>query len=124
MIAGMKRYAANCEAKGNTGGEFVMHASRFFGASLQFELSWDIAASDSHSQSVQNSSALNTRAPVQSAPISSGSDVVRASARERAPALRVIATHNRTIQSLFDSKERENCALHTEIRRSRRLFCL
>ncbi|SIO39244.1 hypothetical protein SAMN05444172_1570 [Burkholderia sp. GAS332] len=44
MIAGVKRYAAHCEAKGNTGGEFVMHASRFFSASLQFELSWDIPA--------------------------------------------------------------------------------
>jgi hypothetical protein len=42
MVAGVKRYAAHCEAKGNTGGEFVMHASRFFGVSLQFELSWDI----------------------------------------------------------------------------------
>ncbi|QIE23541.1 hypothetical protein SBC1_14280 [Caballeronia sp. SBC1] len=50
MIAGVKRYAAHCEAKGNTGGEFVMHASRFFGASLQFEMSWDIPTATARPQ--------------------------------------------------------------------------
>ena len=41
MIAGVKRYAAYCEAKGNIGTEFVKQASSFFGPSLHFEESWE-----------------------------------------------------------------------------------
>jgi hypothetical protein len=58
MIAGVKRYAAHCEAKGNAGGEFVMHASRFFGASLQFGLSWDIPAAVAGSKGMTKAEAI------------------------------------------------------------------
>ncbi len=44
MIAGVKRYAAFCEAKGNIGTEFVKQAATFFGPSLHFEEVWDLPA--------------------------------------------------------------------------------
>ncbi|HET7552168.1 MAG TPA: hypothetical protein VFK04_12830 [Gemmatimonadaceae bacterium] len=40
MLAGMRRYAAFCEATGKVGTEWVMQAARFFGPGLHFEQPW------------------------------------------------------------------------------------
>ncbi|WP_053064104.1 hypothetical protein [Caballeronia mineralivorans] len=42
MIAGVKRYATFCMAKGNVGTEYVKQASTFFGTSLHFEEAWTL----------------------------------------------------------------------------------
>ena len=42
MIAGVMRYAKYCEAKGNTGSQFVKRAETFFGPDLHFESEWAI----------------------------------------------------------------------------------
>lgn len=44
MMAGVARYAAYCQAKGNTGTEYVMQAQRFFGKGREFEGEWTAAA--------------------------------------------------------------------------------
>jgi hypothetical protein len=50
MIAGVKRYSAFCEAKGNVGTEYVKQASTFFGPSLHFEEEWMIPATTASAQ--------------------------------------------------------------------------
>lgn len=44
MLAGVARYAAYCQAKGNTGTEYVMQAQRFFGKGREFDNEWTAAA--------------------------------------------------------------------------------
>lgn len=44
MMAGVARYAAYCQAKGNTGTEYVMQAQRFFGKGREFDNEWTAAA--------------------------------------------------------------------------------
>lgn len=43
MMAGVARYAAYCQAKGNTGTEYVMQAQRFFGKGREFDNEWTAA---------------------------------------------------------------------------------
>lgn len=42
MMAGVMRYAAFCQAKGNTGTSYVMQAVRFFGTERAFENDWKV----------------------------------------------------------------------------------
>jgi hypothetical protein len=44
MMAGVARYAAYCQSKGNTGTEYVMQAQRFFGKGREFENEWTAIA--------------------------------------------------------------------------------
>ncbi|MFX1716720.1 DUF1376 domain-containing protein [Paraburkholderia sp. A1RO-5L] len=50
MLAGVKRYAAYCEAKGNIGTEYVKQAATFFGPSKHFDEAWDIPAQQQRTQ--------------------------------------------------------------------------
>ena len=43
MLAGVKRYAAYCDAKDITGTQWVMQAQRFFGKDREFENDWSVA---------------------------------------------------------------------------------
>jgi hypothetical protein len=43
MLAGVKRYAAYCDAKDATGTQWVMQAQRFFGKDREFENDWSVA---------------------------------------------------------------------------------
>lgn len=43
MLAGVKRYAAYCDAKDTTGTQWVMQAQRFFGKDREFENDWSVA---------------------------------------------------------------------------------
>ncbi|MBB5543314.1 hypothetical protein A8H39_10980 [Paraburkholderia fungorum] len=47
MIAGVVRYAKYCDAKGNTGSQYVKRAETFLGPDLHFELEWAITAQTS-----------------------------------------------------------------------------
>lgn len=47
MIAGVMRYAKYCEAKGNTGSQYVKRAETFFGPDLHFEQEWAITSQTS-----------------------------------------------------------------------------
>ena len=41
MLEGTARYRRYCDAQGATGTQFVMQASRFFGASRHYAESWE-----------------------------------------------------------------------------------
>ncbi len=47
MAQGLARYAAFCQAKGQTGTGFVMQAQRFFGTSLEFLNDWEVSTTSS-----------------------------------------------------------------------------
>ncbi|WP_236616731.1 helix-turn-helix domain-containing protein [Dickeya dadantii] len=43
LLAGTRRYAAFCAAKGQVGTPYVMQAQRFYGTSREFENSWEVS---------------------------------------------------------------------------------
>ncbi|HBE9089084.1 TPA: replication protein [Serratia fonticola] len=45
MLAGLRRYAQFCKAKGQVGTSFVMQGARFFGPGQEFEADWKIQQS-------------------------------------------------------------------------------
>ncbi|MFV8853452.1 hypothetical protein ABQ336_22345, partial [Serratia fonticola] len=45
MLAGLRRYAQFCKAKGQVGTSFVMQGTRFFGPGQEFEADWKIQQS-------------------------------------------------------------------------------
>ncbi|RDL25087.1 hypothetical protein [Serratia fonticola] len=47
MLAGLRRYAEFCKAKGQVGTGFVMQAARFFGPGREFETDWKVSTPQS-----------------------------------------------------------------------------
>lgn len=55
LLAGVRRYAAYCDAKGMTGGQYVKTAAAFFGTGEHWRESWQVSAADRPEQPASRS---------------------------------------------------------------------
>ncbi len=61
LLAGVIRYAAFCQTKGQTGTTFVMQGQRFFGKSREFENTWAVSSQPLRAGRVDTHSGFDSR---------------------------------------------------------------
>lgn len=61
LLAGVIRYAAFCQAKGQTGTTYVMQGQRFFGKSREFENTWAVSSQPLRAGRIDTHSGFDSR---------------------------------------------------------------